>query len=219
MQDLQNLRVKNGKSSLGERNIAKCLNCGVKFNSKTIALKKLHQYGFSESDGQLSSRLQLFIASQIVKTPVSTMDYYYAEMISYVTHYVRNLHHSEHATSCFKKGNGECRFLIPKKPSVEQTNVTFRENCFYDCNEWNGLQHRRSPFELNMKRAFSDVYVNTNHSPTSISLGCNSNLQVGIDGRHIIYCTLYTGKSTQQEDSCKYSNILMQLAKYIKKTT
>jgi hypothetical protein len=217
MQDLRNLRVKNGKSSLGERNIAKCLNCGVKFNSETIALKKLHQYGFSESDGQLSSRLQLFIASQIVKTPVLTMDYYYAEMISYVTHYVRNLHRSEHATSCFKKRNGECRFLIPKKPSVERTNVTFRENCFYDCNEWNGLQHRRSPFELNMKRAFSDVYVNTNHSPTSISLGCNSNLQVGIDGRHIIYCTLYTGKSTQQEDSCKYSNISMQLAKYIKK--
>jgi PIF1-like helicase/Helitron helicase-like domain at N-terminus len=217
LQDLRNLRAKKGKSSFGDRNIAKCRICGVKFSSETIALNKLNQFGFNDNDGQLSSRLQLFIASQVLKTPVLSTNYYAEEMISYVTHYIRNLHRSEHASSCFKKGNGECRFLIPKQPSIERTKVTFRENCFYDMNEWNGVQGRRAPFELNMKRAFSDVYVNTNHSPTSISLGCNSNLQVGIDGRHIIYCTLYTGKSTQQEDSSKYSNISKQLAKYIKK--
>ena len=111
---------------------------------------------------------------------------------SFVMNYVRNLHNRCHNRSCWKKGLW-CRFLLPKMPSHEETCVRFLDDMRNMHISWDGIQTLRRLFQVVPKRAFSDAYVNSHHSWTSIVLACNTNIQVGLDGKHIMYCTLYTG--------------------------
>ena len=75
----------------------------------------------------------------------------------------------------------------------------------------------RSPFQVITNRVHSDVYVSCHHSWTSLILGCNTNIHINLDGKHIMYCTLYTGKSNQVEDSQNYLRVAKNLGRYIQK--
>ena len=100
-------------------------------------------------------------------------------------------------------------------PSELDTHVHFHHDITSLHTQWHGLQHLRSPFQVITKRAHSDVFVNCHHAWTSIVLGCNTNIQIGLDGKHIMYCTLYTGKSNQAEDSQNYLRVAKNLGHYI----
>ena len=102
-------------------------------------------------------------------------------------------------------------------PSELDTHVHFHHDITSLHTQWHGLQHLRSPFQVITKRAHSDVFVNCHHAWTSIVLGCNTNIQIGLDGKHIMYCTLYTGKSNQAEDSQNYLRVAKNLGHYIQR--
>jgi hypothetical protein len=54
---------------------------------------------------------------------------------------------------------------------------------------------------------FFNVFVNRHHPQMSKIIGCNTNVQCGINGDHIMYSTTFQTKSTQAEDSRKYAAV------------
>jgi hypothetical protein len=70
----------------------------------------------------------------------------------------------------------------------------------------------RVPFSTETERHPFDVFMNQYHPQLSEVLGCNTNVQCGTDGGHLIYVTLYLLKLTNNED--KFAYCLMSQAVY-----
>ena len=115
-----------------------------------------------------------------------------------MTHAMTNLHASFHTRTCFKKGY-ECRGKLPNRPCL-CTKVHFNDEKPLDWWTWMGDKDEREPFFIETERHLFDVFMNHYHSRLSSILGCNTNVQCGIDGGHILYATYYAAKSTQTED-------------------
>jgi len=121
-------------------------------------------------------------------------------------------HDSNHRPSCFKK-NSECRFLFPKLPHAETV---------LDDNTNDGIisLHRlvegdvvyAKPWLLYPKRPIGSEYINQHSHAVSEVLNCNSNIQIG-DPTHVFYSTLYSSKSTQEEDSKRQKRIAMAIVR------
>jgi hypothetical protein len=216
LQDLRNLRHKKGQSQHGERTVAYCTSCDAKFNSEALALNVIKGYGFDISDTNLFARLQLFLMHSSAKQRFSLKTCRQQQKYLFILNYVRNLHNSNHNRSCWKKGSS-CRFLLPKLPSANPTGVHFHDDLLSSHTQWQGCQISRRLFQVIPKRAHCDAYVNAHHSWTSIVLGCNTNIQIGLGGKHIMYCTLYTGKSTEKEDSERYLRVAKSLVPLIRR--
>lgn len=110
-------------------------------------------------------------------------------------------HSANHAGSCFKKGC-ECRFLYPFMSSPH----TYIHEDRGDNNNNNTLRYSLDgstntvcPFMVILKRPMGCQYINAHNTAISEVLNCNTNLQIG-DASHVFYSTLYTSKSTQDED-------------------
>jgi hypothetical protein len=58
-------------------------------------------------------------------------------------------------------------------------------------------------------------YMNAHNTTISYILNCNNNIQIG-DASQVFYSTLYTSKSTQEEDSEKQLQIGCAVIKRIK---
>jgi hypothetical protein len=58
--------------------------------------------------------------------------------------------------------------------------------------------------------------MNAHNTTISYILNCNSNIQIG-DASQVFYITLYTNKSTQEEDSKKQLQIRRVVIKRIKR--
>ena len=59
------------------------------------------------------------------------------------------------------------------------------------------------PFIILPKRPMGCQYLNSHNTTISYILNCNNNIQIG-DASQVFYTTLYTSKSTQEEDSEKH---------------
>jgi hypothetical protein len=53
--------------------------------------------------------------------------------------------------------------------------------------------------------------MNRYHHRLSTILGCNTNVQCGIDGAHMMYVTYYSTKNTQSEDKLAYCQVAKTL--------
>ncbi|MFN9654790.1 MAG: AAA family ATPase, partial [Dolichospermum sp.] len=137
-----------------------------------------------------------------------------------------NTHDWKHRKGCFKKGN-ECRFHIPKKP-CERLCIDFATNNIEGVvnddpsttkSYWyhhDGTHHNVCSYDICTKRQAWDVFVNTNNPSTTKIFGYNNNICIG-NINTLYYCTLYTSKSNQEEETYPYVKVLEAVAHRLKR--
>jgi len=210
-QDLRNLCFKEGTTSLGGSSIAKCTRCSKMFTSEEFVANVMNSY--FPCDDMISLDNHMALGAKWIGARSDLPDTCPNFMGSFMINASKNLHRSTHALSCFKKGH-ECRFFNPNMPSDETVTV-FDMNWQAKWTLWSGESHNCDTFQVTMERHPLDVFVNTDHAQTSRWIGCNTNVQCGIDGGHIFYCTMYQTKSTQAEDSRKYAKVTKMMTNRI----
>ena len=127
-------------------------------------------------------------------------------------------HSNGHRASCFKKGC-ECRFLFPFLSSSHT--YIHEDKGENDDNEiaqyfLDGSVNKVYPFMVIPKRPMGCQYINTHNAAISEVFNCNSNIQIG-DASQVFYSTLYTSKSTQDEDSEQQLRIARSIIKRMKR--
>ena len=127
-------------------------------------------------------------------------------------------HSVDHAGSCFKKGC-ECRFLFPFKSSP----ITYIHEDRGDKNINKTIRHCLDntindvyPFLVILKRPMGCQYINSHNTAISEVFNFNTNIQIG-DSSQVFYTTLYTCKSTQDEDSENQMHIGRAVIKRMKR--
>ncbi len=127
-------------------------------------------------------------------------------------------HSTCHKASCFKKGC-ECRFLFPFM-STTSTYIHEDKDVEHE-NEilWHSLDvstREICPFIVLPKRPMSCQYINPHNSLILNVFNFNTKIQIG-DVSQVFYSTLYTSKSTQEEDSEKQLQIGHAVIKRMKR--
>ncbi len=127
-------------------------------------------------------------------------------------------HSFSHSASCFKK-DCECRFLFPfmstsstyihKDKGDQDQNKTL----WYFLNGWVNTVY---PFMVLPNRPMGCQFINSHNKAISDVFNFNTNIQIG-DASQVFYSTLYTSKSTQDEDSEKQIRIGRAVIKRIKR--
>jgi hypothetical protein len=111
-----------------------------------------------------------------------------------------------HCASCFKKGcKCRCRFLFPfmSAPSTyvhEDRGDNNNNETLWFC--LNGSINSVYPFVAIPKRPMGCQFINAHNKPISEVFNFNTNIKIR-DVLQVFYSTLYTSKSTQDEDSKK----------------
>jgi hypothetical protein len=125
-----------------------------------------------------------------------------------------------HRKGCFKKSK-ECRFHIPHKPQ-EQLSITIDDQTTTHVDsktKWflhDGLHYSVCAYDILPKRQPWDVFVNTNNPIVSRIIGYNNNICMGSINT-LYYCTLYTSKSNQEDETLPYIKALEAVSKRIKR--
>jgi hypothetical protein len=215
-QDLRNLRYKAGVSSLGDRAIARCKDCETTFSSEDLAenlLTSLRAGGDRAREG----RMDLFLMKENSGFGQEINESWGLRCTqrNAITTVKRNLHASGHCLSCWKKGS-YCRMCQPCRAAAK-TMVHFYDDDKLKWARWNGPVDEHAPFFVEPKRDPRDVFVNPHHKETSLCLGCNTNVQCGVDGGHIMYCTCYTGKSNQKEETERFQKVVTAIKNMLRR--
>jgi hypothetical protein len=117
-------------------------------------------------------------------------------------------HSSCHSASCFKKVC-KCRFLFPfmstacKYIHKDKGDNKQNETLWYSLD---GLINSVYPFLVLSKRKMGCQFINAHNTTISHVLNCNTNIQIG-DASQVFYSTLYTSKSTREDNSKKQIQI------------
>jgi hypothetical protein len=147
-------------------------------------------------------------------------------LLQIIVIYFFNTHDWKHRKSCFKKGV-ECRFHIPQKP-CDTTNVLYKnddaDNLFFglpsqSSAKWyhhDGTFHNVCGYEIQPKRKPWDAFVNTNNPVVSKVFGYNNNVCMGSINT-LFYCTLYTSKSNQEDETYPFLKACEAVSTRIKK--
>ena len=139
-----------------------------------------------------------------------------------------NTHDWHHRKGCFKKSK-ECRFHIPHKPYHElsiqlnevdmdilQSNNAVAGISRSKWHSHDGSHHYVCSYDILAQRKPWDVFVNTNNPIVSKILGYNNNICMGSINT-LYYCTLYTSKSNQEDETMPYLKALEAVSKRIKR--
>ena len=126
-------------------------------------------------------------------------------------------HSFSHSASCFKK-DCECRFLFPfmstKCTCIHEDKGDKDQNktlwYFLD-----GSVNDVYPFMVLPKQPMGCQFINAHNKTISEVFNFNTNIQIG-DASQVFYSTLYTSKSTLDEDSKKQIRIGRAVIKWIK---
>ena len=191
---------------LAPTTFCKCPDCAKVFDMDELVENVLVEWFGSTENLDRKLKLAIKHYSAQVDNPIN------AQMCAkrdFMTHALNNLHASAHVRSCFKKGY-ECQNKIPDRPS-ESTTIHFDEDHKLTWWFWNGTKELQSPFLAEPQRHVFDMFMNCYHSHLSTILGCNTNVQCGIDGAHIMYATYYSSKGTQTEDKLAYCQVAKTL--------
>jgi hypothetical protein len=125
-----------------------------------------------------------------------------------------NAHLTKHTQRCFKKGP-ECFADIPDGVSESATLVYNPDSILWS--DWKGSKEKRYMLRFQPKRSIQDAFMNM-HNPTITKvLLCNNNVQIGMNGRSIFYCTGYQVKSQQKEERMAFEKVSAVLCKVIQK--
>ena len=217
----QHLREMRHKKKCHEHKgkIATCEKCNTSFSVNEIVSNALNVhlgkpgklYSFPEGnikhlDKQVYEMQKDF--SWMVKNDRSKAVRYFA------CNALVNMHLVTHATRCFKKGP-ECFANLPDCVS-DSTKIVYNNE--YDIwANWCGEKKKRYMFRFQPKRCIEDAFINTHSPEITSSLGCNSNVLVGMNGRSVIYVTGYNAKSQQKEERIAFEKVSEILIKVLKK--
>jgi hypothetical protein len=127
---------------------------------------------------------------------------------------ITNVHLTKHTQRCFKKG-AECYANIPD-------GISHSDEIVYslDCNEWSdwcGNKEDRFMLRFQPKRLIEDVFMNSHNPIITSLLMCNNNVQIGMNGRSVFYCTGYQVKSQQKEERNAFEKVSNVLCNIIRK--
>ena len=127
---------------------------------------------------------------------------------------ITNVHLTTHSQRCFKK-NLECYANLPD--GISESHVLVYNQDYDLWSNWFGQKERRFMLRFQPKRPIEDVFMNI-HNPTITKLLlCNNNVQVGMNGRSILYSTGYQVKSQQKEERYAFEKVSNVLCKIIRK--
>jgi hypothetical protein len=123
-----------------------------------------------------------------------------------------------HCASCFKK-DCKCRFLFPFMPTPstyihEDRGDNYNNETLWFC--LNGSINSVYPFMVIPKRPMGCQFIYAHNKPISEVFKFNTNIQIE-DASQVFYSTLYTSKSTQNEDSKKQLRMGCAVIKTIKR--
>jgi len=137
-----------------------------------------------------------------------------------------NTHDWKHRKSCFKKGS-ECRFHLPQVPCIE-LNVRYNTDnldnvisgkSIDSAGKWyfhDGKYMNVCGYDIQSERKPWDVFVNPHNPCVANIFGYNNNVSLGSINT-LYYCTLYTSKSNQEEETYPYLKACEAVTARIKK--
>ena len=127
---------------------------------------------------------------------------------------ITNVHLTKHSKRCFKK-SAECYANLLDGISESDTVVYSTE--WDSWSDWLGIKEPRLMLRFQPKRHIEDVFTNTHNSVIMKLLLCNNNVQLGMNGRSILYCTGYQAKSQQKEERHAFEQVSKVLCSVIRK--
>lgn len=130
----------------------------------------------------------------------------------FVGNAITNVHLTTHANRCFKKG-AECYANLPDGVSETEKLIYSEE---YDVwSDWCGNKEKRHMLRFQPKRLIEDVFMNIHNPMITKILLCNNNVQIGMNGRSVLYSTGYQVKSQQKEERVAFEKVSNVLCKVI----
>ena len=81
---------------------------------------------------------------------------------------------------------------------------------------WGNKEHRWM-LRFQPKREIEDVFMNVHNPVITKMIMCNNNVQVGMNGRSVLYSTGYQVKSQQKEERLGFEKVSDVLCKIIQK--
>jgi hypothetical protein len=127
---------------------------------------------------------------------------------------ITNVHLTWHTQRCFKKG-AKCYANLPD--GISENDILVYNQEFDLWSNWCGNKEPRYMLRFQPKRLIQDVFMNT-HNPTITKLlMCNNNVQIGMNGQSILYCTGYQVKSQQKEERHAFEKVSNVLCKVIQR--
>jgi hypothetical protein len=170
-QDVRNLRMKKGTSSLGDKTIMKCRECGGSYTSEDFAIADLcKMFGKSKMYSHESrptyandfwgknsriSKAHMCIEMQLMNRSIPhnppktrTTPFCVPAVEKKYVGFLRNMHRSDHCGTCCKS-DCECRMKLPNKAEEDLT-VVFNDNvtAWYT---WRGERKERNLFLLHLE--------------------------------------------------------------------
>lgn len=114
-----------------------------------------------------------------------------------------------------KKAKGlKCQMKYPNRKCP--TSCVHYNDEFMNWYTWRGINHPRQIWAIEMKRAYSEVFVNTHNSLTSSLFDCNTSVITGVSGRSIMYKTGYVAKGTMEEGLAMFGEAASHMVKSMK---
>ena len=139
---------------------------------------------------------------------------YKQSMRYFVGNVITNVHLTKHAQRCFKKGP-ECYANLPDAVSESYKLVYMKEVDIWS--NWCGLIQKRLMVRFQPQRRIEDAFMNVHNPVITKLLMCNNNVQVGMNGRSVLYSTGYQVKSQQKEERHAFEKVSDVLCKVIRK--
>jgi hypothetical protein len=217
----QILRNMRHKSTCHEYNgrIAVCVKCSKYFSINGIIENALNvRLGVSENQFRFPERRYQpldRIAYEMGKDFSWIDGTNYEQSIRYfVGNAITNVHLTNHTQRCFKKGP-ECYANLPDGVSDSYRLVYNKD---YDLwSNWCGMKEPRFMLRFQPKRFIEDAFMNVHNPVITKLLMCNNNVQIGMNGRSVLYSTGYQVKSQQKEERLAFEKVSNVLCKVIQK--
>ena len=213
-QKLRNMRYKFCPKNKMNESILTCTNCNNSYTSDDLVRESCHEilkeFGVEIKDRSDLQRLKYTIAQHGLD---DCLDERYLKKAEILCSIVQNLH--QHTFTCFKKGD-EGRCYLPKQ-NCEQTTFHEYEDEKIPWFSWDGKRVNRISHTMEIARHPMDAFVNQYNPLISCLFGCNTNIQCGIGGAHIMYCSCYATKSNKKEEKQVMMDACQGLLRSLKK--
>jgi soluble cytochrome b562 len=218
VQKLRNMRYKYCGNTKKDKSITSCECCKEMFSNSLLVDNVLNsictKLNIEMSEEQTMKNMRVLLLSENAHL-LDNLSAISSSSKEFLLQIIRNMHKERHTFTCFKK-NDECRSGVPNRP-CDKTKVHFIEEDSILWYDWNGTARSRTPYMLEMERHPLDVFMNQYNPTTSRLLQCNTNVQLGIDGAHIMYCTCYACKSNKKEEKQSMIDACEGLLRTVKK--
>jgi hypothetical protein len=219
--DNQILREMRHKVHCHQHNgrIASCLKCERYFGINEIVENALNvhlgnqkpEFRFPEKRCQPLDRIVYEMGKDFSWTDRNEYD----QSIRYFAgNAITNVHLTKHTQRCFKKGN-ECYANIPD--GISESDIIVYNKEYHLWIDWCGNQQNRWMIRFQPKRFIEDAFMNVHNPAITKLLMCNNNVQIGMNGRSVLYSTGYQVKSQQKEERHAFEKVSTVLCNVMQK--